>query len=425
MFNWLSNKELDLIGYNLYRSETGTQDFVKLNQSVISDTVFTDDNLLLGKYYYYQLKAVDNDLNESNPSSVIKSMAVSLDKGILLVDETKNGTGILFSPTDEDVDQFYENILEDYFVNNYDIEAESNTIKLADIGAYSTIIWQGNDYSDYNPALNAKESIKQYLDYGGNFLYTGFSASKSFQGDIVLENSFVEGDFIFDYLKIDTSRNSLLSLFISASPITGMYNYIYVDSSKSSLSTNYHIRKVESIYSNPEGINIYTYNSNYDSTSSQGSMQGLPIGVEYLGTDYKSIVLNIPLYYMNQSQSKTLISNILQQKFNEPTDVEDEEQKTIPMGFELYQNYPNPFNPSTKISWHQPVYSKTTLKVYDVLGNEVATLVDEYKPAGIYEVEFNVAQSAAADSRAIASGVYFYRLTSGSYISTKKLILLK
>ncbi|MDP2364417.1 MAG: T9SS type A sorting domain-containing protein, partial [Ignavibacteria bacterium] len=60
------------------------------------------------------------------------------------------------------------------------------------------------------------------------------------------------------------------------------------------------------------------------------------------------------------------------------------------------------------------------LKVYDVLGNEVATLVDEYKSAGNYEVDFNVAQSAAADIPAIASGVYFYRLQAGSFVETKK-----
>ena len=61
-----------------------------------------------------------------------------------------------------------------------------------------------------------------------------------------------------------------------------------------------------------------------------------------------------------------------------------------PTGFYLSQNYPNPFNPSTKISWQSPVSGWQTLKVYDVLGNEVATLVDEYRNAGSYEVEFQI-----------------------------------
>ncbi len=89
----------------------------------------------------------------------------------------------------------------------------------------------------------------------------------------------------------------------------------------------------------------------------------------------------------------------------------------VPNKFELSQNYPNPFNPSTKISWQSPVGSWQTLKVYDVLGNEVATLVNEEKPAGSYEVTFEASQ--------FASGMYLYRLQAGSFVKTMKMILLR
>jgi endonuclease I len=89
--------------------------------------------------------------------------------------------------------------------------------------------------------------------------------------------------------------------------------------------------------------------------------------------------------------------------------------------FDLYQNYPNPFNPSTKIQYQVSSSSQVLLKVYDVLGNEVATLVDEYKPAGRYEVEFG----ASSDIRNLASGIYFYKLKAGEFIQTKKMILLR
>jgi hypothetical protein len=100
---------------------------------------------------------------------------------------------------------------------------------------------------------------------------------------------------------------------------------------------------------------------------------------------------------------------------NEIVSVEDE--KSIPNTFALEQNYPNPFNPTTKISWQSPVGNWQTLKVYDVLGNDVATLVDEYKPAGIYEVNFNALE--------LPSGIYFYKLHIGSFVETKKMVLLK
>jgi ligand-binding sensor domain-containing protein len=85
--------------------------------------------------------------------------------------------------------------------------------------------------------------------------------------------------------------------------------------------------------------------------------------------------------------------------------------------FSLEQNYPNPFNPSTSIKYQVSSISQVILKVYDVLGNEVVTLVNEEKPAGSYEVNFNASR--------LASGIYFYKLQAGSFIETKKMILLR
>ncbi len=92
-------------------------------------------------------------------------------------------------------------------------------------------------------------------------------------------------------------------------------------------------------------------------------------------------------------------------------------EKTIAKDFQLYQNYPNPFNPSTVISYRLQFASQTTLKVYDVLGNKVATLVDEYKPAGSYQVAFSPS--------AIVSGFYFYKLQAGDFVTTKKMLYIK
>lgn len=93
-----------------------------------------------------------------------------------------------------------------------------------------------------------------------------------------------------------------------------------------------------------------------------------------------------------------------------------------PLDFALYQNYPNPFNPSTKIKFSIPYVGTSLmkfvqLKVYDILGNEVATLVNEYKPAGSYEINF--------DARGLTSGIYFYQLKADSFVETRKMILMK
>ena len=112
---------------------------------------------------------------------------------------------------------------------------------------------------------------------------------------------------------------------------------------------------------------------------------------------------------------------------NAITDVSEEKNYSLE-DFTLSQNYPNPFNPSTKIRYNIPsvILSSSkddkvgvTLKVYDVLGNEVATLVNENKPAGVYEIEFN------ASKYNLTSGIYFYKLVAGSFVQTKKMILTK
>ena len=103
--------------------------------------------------------------------------------------------------------------------------------------------------------------------------------------------------------------------------------------------------------------------------------------------------------------------------------------------FVLYQNYPNPFNPTTRIKYaissnDKREMSSVTFKVYDVLGREVATLVNEEKSAGVYEIEFSIGRDSSPD---IASGIYFYQLkvdNSGSssekdFTETKKMILIK
>jgi hypothetical protein len=101
----------------------------------------------------------------------------------------------------------------------------------------------------------------------------------------------------------------------------------------------------------------------------------------------------------------------------EPGIVSVDNELNLVNEFNLFQNYPNPFNPSTVISYQLPVASNVTLKVYDVLGREIATLVNEEKPAGSYEVDFN--------ANGLSSGVYFYTLRLNDKSYSKSMILMK
>ncbi len=99
------------------------------------------------------------------------------------------------------------------------------------------------------------------------------------------------------------------------------------------------------------------------------------------------------------------------------TDIENRDDKGVIESYQLFQNYPNPFNPSTKISYSIPNQSPVSLKIYDVLGNEVGVLVNEEKSVGSYSVEF--------DGNNLSSGLYLYKIQAGGFVETKKMILLK
>ncbi len=88
-----------------------------------------------------------------------------------------------------------------------------------------------------------------------------------------------------------------------------------------------------------------------------------------------------------------------------------------PNEFNLYQNYPNPFNPNTNIKYSIPTKENVSLKIYDILGNEISILVDEQKIAGTYEVDF--------DASNLPTGIYFYVLKAGNYIQSNKMLFLK
>jgi hypothetical protein len=151
-----------------------------------------------------------------------------------------------------------------------------------------------------------------------------------------------------------------------------------------------------------------------DSTGSGGGIAGAD-GVPLLTAkcDFAEAIV----YDTLLTDSEILVvENYLSEKYDIILGVDDQSNE-IPSQFILEQNYPNPFNPSTTIHFSVPSSEFVTLKVYDVLGNEVATLVNEEKSTGIYEVNFNAAR--------LSSGIYFYKLQTGNFTETKKMLLLK
>jgi hypothetical protein len=97
--------------------------------------------------------------------------------------------------------------------------------------------------------------------------------------------------------------------------------------------------------------------------------------------------------------------------------VDVDEQTPLPIEYQLYQNYPNPFNPTTTIAFDLPKTGVVSIRVYNILGQEVTNVLDEEKEAGRHKMVFNASQ--------LASGAYFYRIQAGSFVQTKKMLILR
>ncbi len=165
------------------------------------------------------------------------------------------------------------------------------------------------------------------------------------------------------------------------------------------LSTN-------NVYISGGPVNGKTYylNDVYNDTAYQASF--------YSGTLTMSTTL--PAY---GSAVYILADSVIHMTVPTLTSVVVQPQQSVPLTFTLSQNFPNPFNPSTTIQYSIPHASKVTLKVYDILGRVVATLVNEQKNAGTYSAEF--------DGKSLSSGVYYYRLTANNNTDVKRMLLLK
>ena len=148
-----------------------------------------------------------------------------------------------------------------------------------------------------------------------------------------------------------------------------------------------------------------------------GGADNSPFG--YLLTAHCDFAETIVYNRIVADSERVAVENYLADKYNISitTGIEDSREVKIPKQFTLSQNYPNPFNPTTTISYSIPTSEFVTLKAYDVLGKEVAALVNEEKPAGSYKVEFNASN--------LSSGIYFYKLRVNNFTKTLKLVLIK
>lgn len=148
-----------------------------------------------------------------------------------------------------------------------------------------------------------------------------------------------------------------------------------------------------------------------------------PITISNIALKAGKQILHIDFDTDTQSEKKNWLFSLNSIEIKKSTSVGIAKDNSLPTSFSLEQNYPNPFNPETKIEYSVANNQFVSLKVYDILGNSVATLVNEVQPAGIYTLTFNTQQTTI--HQPLTSGVYFYQLKVGEFVQTRKMVLLR
>ena len=262
---------------------------------------------------------------------------------------------------------------------------------------FKTIFW---NFANHTPTLdNYGISLSMdFLKAGGNIFYSG----SEFAHDIHELQNMSIGKFFFRY-------------YLDAKYISDSAGVSSLESTPDNILFSDVSIELNDIYSTPpdaiesgkgESAEIFQYS-----------------GTETYGmlilekNEFKTAYMSFGLEQITSTDTQDMIIETVLDWFNSPVGVEGENKIEIPEIYSLSQNYPNPFNPTTVISYQIPESANVKLKVYDLLGNEIAELVNENKAAGFYSVEF--------DASEFSSGIYFYSITTGKFSKVNKMILVK
>jgi hypothetical protein len=262
------------------------------------------------------------------------------------------------------------------------------------------------------------------VDAGGNAYITGWTESTDYPTTSgAFQTTFLGGPSIYIYKAFVTKLNSSGTNLLYSTFIEGMYgegtlaNSIVIDDSGNAYITG-STSSPDFPTTNGAYQTVFSSDDHVFLTKLNSTGSGLVYSTFLGGSDGKSLVIDSSGNAYISGVYQTNISNLFVTKLNmSAVTFVKPNILVVPNKFELFQNYPNPFNPSTTINFSVPKTSLVTIKVYNILGKELSTLVNEEKSAGNYSVQFFGSK--------LSSGIYFYRMQAGSFSQTKKLLLLK
>jgi len=411
LLTWDKNKENQLLGYNLYRSDTTKKHFKMINSIpiLINDTTYTDSTVHPLVEYFYGVTTIDSLGYESPIMKMDSATIITKNMGLLIVDDSYNE---LLSPSDSTVDAFYDSLFKNFQHTSYDIKA-NDPIYLSTLGKYSVVFWHTDKYLATSKFYILKNEIAQYLKQGGKLLFTTDRYSATIEHNTSLHKTFYSGSVIYDYFKTDSIYSTSSSRFIGAKPTQIGYPNLEIDNLKTPTSNNHHLSLIEALFPRQDATAIYTYNTLFDSTMVTGALKGLSVGIEYLGNDFKFIALSFPLWYIKQDEAKTFIDYVMLNKFNDPQNVQNLSSEKSKFHLSCL---PNPMSSKSEIKYYISENSFVNIEIISLTGTKIITIVNQKQRAGYYSLPFYAGN--------LKSGIYFCRMKTDFGIESLKLIII-
>ena len=401
---WKANTETDLAGYHVYLGEEpGIYDTV----FTTTDTSFVIAGLNNGVYYYIGVTPFNSDGNEALMFEKFDAPAiVTMDKGILVVSNSEGG---FYNPPTEEVMQFYDSLCINFKHEQIDA-AHADYLPLSTIGEYSSVLWHINNYQWENAALNnSRDALRNFLDLGGHVFFTLFEPGKAIEAVKSYPATYEEGSFMHDLAHVAASKNEINRWFSGAYPAGGDYDSVYIDPVKIP-SSNHCIHTVEAITPTPEGEIIYLYDTNFDTTSVQGSYHGQVVGIENKSADKNLVIISFPLYYMDYSQARELVYTVMHDKFGEIYfGIENN-----PVSSAGIVVFPNPAHDRFSVEFHAPEINAENIKIYSIEGRLIKSFSD-----GQFCTDKQIINVDISD---LNNGMYFLQVVSGDKLFTGKIL---
>ncbi len=407
--SWKTTANSNVAGFNLYRSEVQGLEYLKINDAPLPGPDYIDNSAVGGKDYYYFLKTVNKDMEESMASNVVNAARFAFTDTLLVVATLKG-----HKSTPDSIKNYYTAMLDTIPFVWHDMNLD-NPLTIGKMARSRNILWliNGIDFDFPNDTIG--QNLISFFGNGGNMMFCGFTPSRYMAHNSAYPASFDSSFFINHFFKIDSVDRKINSFMFRANPVGADYDTLRVDSTKSMEPTfPGELYNIEVFAPSAGAAVIYKFDSRYPPNSSQGKMKGRPVGIEYMGDDFKTILLSFPLYYIDTLDARRLMETVLKYKFTKPVGIPETGNRSGDLALKVY---PNPFSDVTNVSFTNDKASDFTVMVYNMQGALSATLMNGRLDGGNHTLSIK-----AGD---LPSGIYQVVVKNGKSVSTAKVVLIR